>query len=94
MLLAILVAQQSLNNGITSDGALYFAHLRSVIFDHDLDIGPEIAALGQPARPHNVVPMGLWFQYDAMSYHTAVQMGLGLLHDAMSYHAIVQMELG
>ncbi len=58
MLLATLVAQQSLNNGITSDGALYFAHLRSVVFDGDLDIGPEIAALGQPPRPHHVVPIG------------------------------------
>jgi len=24
------------NNGVTSDGALYFAHLRSLVFDHDL----------------------------------------------------------
>ncbi|PYR49087.1 MAG: hypothetical protein DMF95_12990 [Acidobacteria bacterium] len=37
---------------------MYFAHLRSVVFDGDLDIGPEIAALGQPARPHHVVPIG------------------------------------
>jgi hypothetical protein len=58
MLLAALVAQQSLNNGITSDGALYFAHLRSVVFDRDLDIGPELAALAQPERPHHVVPIG------------------------------------
>jgi hypothetical protein len=50
MLLATLAAQQSLNSGITS-GALYFAHLRSVIFDRDLDIGPEIAALGSQPVP-------------------------------------------
>src|SRR5713101_3138485 len=52
------VAQHKLNNGITSDGALYFAHLRSVVFDHDLDIAAELEALHQPPRPHHVVPIG------------------------------------
>src|SRR5207245_3861381 len=52
------VAQHKLNNGITSDGALYFAHLRSVVFDHDLDIAAELDALHQPPRPHHVVPVG------------------------------------
>src|SRR5262249_47801918 len=57
-LAALLVAQQTLNNGITSDGALYFAHLRSVVFDRDLDIAPELEVLRQPPRPHHVVPIG------------------------------------
>jgi hypothetical protein len=58
VLLGVLVAQQRLNNGITSDGALYFAHLRSVVFDRDLEIAPELANLGLPERPHHVVPIG------------------------------------
>lgn len=58
ILLGVLVAQSMLNNGITSDGALYFAHLRSVVFDRDLEIGPELANLGQPERPHHVIPIG------------------------------------
>ena len=57
-LIALLIAQQKLNDGITSDGALYFAHLRSVVFDRDLDIAAELQALHQPARPHHVVPIG------------------------------------
>jgi hypothetical protein len=58
VLLGVLVAQTTLNNGITSDGALYFTHLRSVVFDRDLEIGPELANLGQPDRPHHVIPIG------------------------------------
>ena len=54
----LLVAQQKLNDGITSDGALYFAHLRSIVFDRDLDIAAELDALRQPPRPHHVVPIG------------------------------------
>lgn len=54
----LLVAQQKLNEGITSDGALYFAHLRSIVFDRDLDIAAELDALHQPPRPHHVVPIG------------------------------------
>jgi hypothetical protein len=57
-LLGLLLAQQKLNNGITSDGALYFAHLRSLVFDRDLDIAAELEALHQPPRPHHVVPIG------------------------------------
>jgi hypothetical protein len=57
-LLALLVAQQKLNNGITSDGALYFSHLRSVVFDRDLEIAAELEVLRQPPRPHHVVPIG------------------------------------
>lgn len=62
-LAALLIAQQKLNNGITSDGALYFSHLRSLVFDRDLDITAELAVLHQPPRPHHVVPIGpaiLW----------------------------------
>ncbi len=58
VLLAVLFAQQKLSNGITSDGALYFAHLRSIVFDHDLEITAEIDALHQEHRPHDVVPIG------------------------------------
>ena len=59
----MLVAQQWLNEGVTSDGNLYFAYLRSLVFDHDLQIGPELDFLHLPPRPHNVVPVGpsiLW----------------------------------
>ena len=45
LLLVVLVAQQRLNEGVTSDGNLYFAYLRSLVFDHDLQIGPELAAV-------------------------------------------------
>ena len=41
LLLVMLVAQLKWTYGVTSDGALYFAHLRSLIFDHDLQIDPE-----------------------------------------------------
>src|SRR5471032_1140368 len=58
ILSGVLWAQQQLSNGITSDGALYFAHLRSIVFDHDLEITAEIDALHQPQRPHHVVPIG------------------------------------
>jgi len=58
LLLAVLFAQLKLSNGITSDGSLYFAHLRSIVFDHDLEIAPELDALHQPQRPHHVVPIG------------------------------------
>jgi hypothetical protein len=57
-LAGLLLAQQRLNNGITSDGALYFAHLRSIVFDRDFDIAAELEALRQPPRPHHVVPIG------------------------------------
>jgi hypothetical protein len=63
LLLLVFVAQQWFTEGVTSDGNLYFAYLRSVVFDHDLQIGPELDFLGLPPRPHNVVPVGpsiLW----------------------------------
>src|SRR5438874_10774313 len=58
LLLVVLVAQAQWTTGIASDGALYFAHLRSLVFDHDLQIGPEVQALGLPPRPHHVIPIG------------------------------------
>ncbi len=58
LLIVVLVAQVKWTNGITSDCALYFAHLRSLVFDHDLQIDPEIQALGLPPRPHHVIPIG------------------------------------
>jgi hypothetical protein len=50
--------QRTLTEGVTSDGCLYFAHLRSLIFDRDLEIGPELAALNLPQRPSHVVLLG------------------------------------
>jgi hypothetical protein len=58
-----LILQQRLTEGITSDGALYFAHLRSLLFDGDLDITRELQILNLPPREHHVVPLGptiLW----------------------------------
>lgn len=45
-------------HGITSDGAIYFSQLRSLIFDGDLDVAREFVVLAQPPRPHYVVPVG------------------------------------
>jgi hypothetical protein len=50
--------QREFTEGITSDGCLYFAHLRSLIFDGDLDIGPELGVLNLPPRPSHVVAIG------------------------------------
>ncbi len=50
-------------HGITTDGVTYFAQLRSLVFDRDLDVAHEFTVLGQPARPNHVVPIGptlLW----------------------------------
>ncbi|MGD9903858.1 MAG: hypothetical protein AB7U83_10335 [Vicinamibacterales bacterium] len=44
--------------GITTDGAIYFSQLRSVVVDGDLDVAREFALLGQPARPSHFVPVG------------------------------------
>ncbi|MFI5244479.1 MAG: hypothetical protein ACHQQR_04580 [Gemmatimonadales bacterium] len=63
LLVLVASAQHAWNEGVTSDGSLYFAHLRSLIFDRDLQIGPELAFLRLPPRPHHVVPIGpsiLW----------------------------------
>jgi hypothetical protein len=45
-------------HGITTDGVTYFAQLRSLVFDRDLDVAREFAILGQPPRPNHVVPIG------------------------------------
>jgi len=50
-------------HGITTDGVTYFAQLRSLVFDRDLDVAREFTVLGQPPRPVLVVPIGptlLW----------------------------------
>lgn len=50
-------------HGITTDGVTYFAQLRSLVFDRDLDVAREFTVLGQPPRPNHVVPIGptlLW----------------------------------
>ncbi len=57
-LLLGLALQQVANEGITSDGCIYFAHLRSLIFDGDLEIGRELRVLGLPPRPSHVVTFG------------------------------------
>ena len=44
--------------GITTDGAIYFTQLRSLVFDRDLDVAREFAYLGQPARPSHFVAVG------------------------------------
>lgn len=44
--------------GITTDGAIYFSQLRSLVFDGDLDVAREFAYLGQPPRPSHFVPIG------------------------------------
>jgi len=54
----LLMAQFRFSAGVTSDGCLYFSYLRSIVFDHDLQIGPEVAFLNLPPRPHYVVPVG------------------------------------
>ncbi|MCC6989720.1 MAG: hypothetical protein IT181_12015 [Acidobacteria bacterium] len=51
----VLVAD---THGITTDGVTYFAQLRSVVVDGDLDVTREFAYLGQPPRPNHVVPIG------------------------------------
>lgn len=50
-------------HGVTTDGVTYFAQLRSLVFDRDLDVAREFGVLGQPPRPNHVVPIGptlLW----------------------------------
>ena len=46
------------SHGITTDGVTYFAQLRSVVVDGDLDVTREFVHLGQPPRPNHVVPIG------------------------------------
>ncbi|MCX6553074.1 MAG: hypothetical protein NTY02_19080 [Acidobacteria bacterium] len=57
-LLLVLAAPHAFHWEITSDGGLYFANLRSLVFDHDLRIRPELEFLGLADRPHSIVPVG------------------------------------
>jgi hypothetical protein len=61
ILLVSLGVQFEDTHGITTDGVLYFSQLRSLIFDRDFDVTSELAFLGQPPRPSNVVPIGPTF---------------------------------
>jgi hypothetical protein len=58
VLLVALGVQFEDAHGVTTDGVIYFSQLRSVIFDHDLNVAAEFAFLGQPPRPYHVVPIG------------------------------------
>ena len=57
VLFGVFVLQQILNEGVTSDGCLYFAHLRSLVFDGDLQIDPELQLLHLTERTQHVVPI-------------------------------------
>ena len=69
-------------HGITTDGVTYFAQLRSLVFDRDLDVAREFTVLGQPPRPVLVVPIGptlLWAPlYVAVALIDAFGRTLGL----------------
>ena len=58
VLLYALGVQMADAPGITTDGAIYFSQLRSLVFDRDLDVAREFAYLGQPPRPSHFVPIG------------------------------------
>ena len=58
VLLYALGVQFADTHGISVDGVTYFAQLRSVVFDRDLDVAREFAYLQQPDRPNHVVPIG------------------------------------
>ena len=58
VLLGACVYMLGHNHGVSSDGVVYVAQLRSLVFDHDFDIAREVDLLRQPARPHYVVPVG------------------------------------
>jgi len=68
-------------HGVTTDGVIYFAQLRSALFDHDLHVAAEFAYLGQPARPSHVVPIGptlIWLPlYGAVAAVDGVGRALG-----------------
>jgi hypothetical protein len=53
--LGVLLAD---THGVVVDGVTYFAQLRSMVFDRDLDVAREFSILGQPPRPNHVVPIG------------------------------------
>jgi len=82
-LLYALGVQMADAPGITTDGAIYFSQLRSLIFDRDLDVAREFAVLGQPARPSHFVPVGptvYWLPlYLAVALVEAAGRGLGLI---------------
>ena len=77
--LGVMIAD---SHGISTDGVTYFAQLRSVIFDRDLDVAAEFAYLGQPPRPNYVVPIGpvlLWLPlYLTVAAVDTLGRGLGL----------------
>jgi hypothetical protein len=58
VLLYALGVQFEDTHGISVDGVTYFAQLRSVVFDHDLDVTREFGFLQQPPRPNHIVPLG------------------------------------
>jgi hypothetical protein len=59
VLLYCLGLQFSSGHGISTDGVVYFSQLRSLVFDHDLNVAREFEVLNQPARPNHIVPVGL-----------------------------------
>ena len=64
-------------HGITTDGVTYFAQLRSLVFDRDLDVAREFGVLGQPARPNHVVPIGPTLVWTPLYLLVALVDGLG-----------------
>lgn len=79
VLLYALGVQFADAHGITTDGVTYFAHLRSVVFDRDLDVAREFAILGQPPRPTHVVPIGPLLVWTPFYLSVAGVDGLGRL---------------
>lgn len=81
VLLYALGVQMADAHGISTDGVTYFAQLKSVIFDRDLDVAREFEILGQPPRPNHVVPVGpvlVWLpMYLALALVDALGRGLG-----------------
>lgn len=69
-------------HGITTDGVTYFAQLRSVVVDGDLDVAREFVHLGQPPRGNHVVPIGptlIWTPfYLLVTLVDALGRGVGL----------------
>jgi hypothetical protein len=64
-------------HGITTDGVTYFAQLRSLVFDRDLDVAREFSVLGQPPRPNHVVPIGPTLLWAPLYLLVAAGDGLG-----------------
>jgi hypothetical protein len=83
VLLYALGVQMADSHGVTTDGAIYFSQLRSLVFDRDLDVAREFAALGQPPRPSHFVPVGpalFWLPlYLAVALLDGLGRALGLL---------------